>query len=62
MRLRNDAVEALLQVGAGVVNRHYNRYKRFAHVRPFSLALFEAQTVGNSPNLINHNVKYTLAC
>ena len=34
VRLPDDAVQALLQIGACVVYRHDNRYKRFAHVRP----------------------------
>lgn len=50
MRLPRDAVKTLLQIGACVVDRHDNRYKRFAHVRPFPLALFKAQSVGNLPN------------
>lgn len=50
VRLPCDAVKTLLQIGACVVNRHDNRYKRFAHVRPFPLALFKAQSVGNLPN------------
>ena len=34
VRLPNDAVETLLQVGLSILDRYDNRDKRFAHVLP----------------------------